>query len=121
MGEKNFDRNNENVIEWINGDMVISVTACEMKLKNRLTALHDNSPEAFKHFEVNADGSIWAVMPRKWLRLNVPVARELTEEQRREVVERLNKARWEKTQIHTDWECSDQNSPKILIADKIPD
>ena len=96
MSKKNYEHNNENVIEWLTNEKVVWITACEMKLKNRLKALYEKDPESFNHWNVNQDGSIYACIPRKWIKVSAP--RVLDEGKRRELGERMK----ELTKIRTE-------------------
>lgn len=77
---------NENCIEWIKGSEVAGVTASEIAFKNQVLELAKKRPEDVKIIAMNNDGSIYAHVPRKYVKLRAP--RILTEEQRAELVER---------------------------------
>lgn len=75
----------ENVIEWFTGGSV-GITATEQKLKNRIIKLKAQYQDEVEIYE-NKDGSIFAHIPRSWVKINHP--RVMTEEQRNEAAERL--------------------------------
>ena len=77
---------NENCIEWIKGSEFAGVTASEIAFKNQVLELAKKRPEDVKIIAMNNDGSIYAHVPRKYIKLRAP--RILTEEQRVELVER---------------------------------
>lgn len=77
---------NENCIEWIKGSEFAGVTASEIAFKNQVLELAKKRPEDVKIIAMNNDGSIYAHVPRKYVKLRAP--RILTEEQRAELVER---------------------------------
>ena len=77
---------NENCIEWIKGSEFAGVTASEIAFKNQVLELVKKRPEDVKIIAMNNDGSIYAHVPRKYVKLHAP--RILTEEQRAELVER---------------------------------
>lgn len=77
---------NENCIEWIKGSEFAGVTASEIAFKNQVLELAKKRPEDVKIIAMNNDGSIYAHIPRKYVKLRAP--RILTEEQRAELVER---------------------------------
>lgn len=77
---------NENCIEWIKGSEFAGVTASEIAFKNQVLELAKKRPEDVKIIAMNNDGSIYAHVPRKYVKLHAP--RILTEEQRAELVER---------------------------------
>lgn len=77
---------NENCIEWIKGSEFAGVTASEIAFKNQVLELAKKRPEDVKIIAMNNDGSIYAHVPRKYVKLHAP--RILTEEQRAELVKR---------------------------------
>lgn len=77
---------NENCIEWIKGSEFAGVTASEIAFKNQILELAKKRPEDVKIIAMNNDGSIYAHVPRKYVKLRAP--RILTEEQRAELAER---------------------------------
>lgn len=77
---------NENCIEWIKGSEFAGVTASEIAFKNQVLELAKKRPEDVKILVTNKGGSIFAHVPVKYVKLRAP--RELTEEQRTELIER---------------------------------
>lgn len=68
--EKNFDKNNENCIEWITGDKYATVSYTSRRHINRLKKLYEQRKDEFKYFHQNTDGSICARIPLKWVKNN---------------------------------------------------
>ena len=67
----------------------------EKKWKNRIMKLAEEYPEQVKItvYPEDNDGCINAWIPAKWIRVKPPIKRNLTEEQRMAMSERLKKAR----------------------------
>lgn len=67
----------------------------ERKWKKRIMKLAEEYPEQVKItvYPEDNDGCINAWIPAKWIRVKPPVKRNLTEEQRMAMSERLKKAR----------------------------
>ena len=81
---------NENVLEWLNGDEFMTVTAPNAsRLKGKVLKLAETNPD-IKVIRENPDGSIMAKVPVKCLSLRNP--RQLTEEQREQIAERFRKS-----------------------------
>lgn len=83
----------ENCIEWLNGQDTISVTLSQGRYINRVKELAEKYPEKVQILHVNEDGSIFAHLPLKSLKLNIIPAREMGEEEKIKARERLKKAR----------------------------
>ena len=87
--------NNENMIEWISGQHYCVGTFTNTKHINRIKRIYEERKDEFKYLKENEDGSICAKFPLKWLKINpgsVPGSRpkrEMTEEQKQELRERL--------------------------------
>ena len=98
---------NECSIAWIRGSDYAQVSAYNgSTLKNRTLKLKEENPEDVKILATNKDGSIFAHVPIKYVKLRAP--RKLTEEQRAELVERgKNMSKWKVTDIE---ETSDLDS-----------
>lgn len=78
---------NECSIAWIRGGEYAEVSAHNgSKMKGRVLKLAEQHPEDVKILVTNKDGSIFAHVPVKYVKLRAP--RILTEEQRVELVER---------------------------------
>lgn len=91
--------NNENMIEFISGTRTATVTFTNRKHIGRITRIYEERGDEFKYFHVNKDGSVCAKIPLKWIKINpgsVPgtrAKREMTEEQKEALRERLAAAR----------------------------
>lgn len=70
MNERSID----NSLEWYIGDKYASVTASEQKLKNKILKLAKECPNDVRIICQNEDGSIFASMPRNWIKVNKPRA-----------------------------------------------
>lgn len=89
----NFISNNENCIEFLNNQQVITVSFCAQKWINKIKKLHNEHPDDVKIIAENQDGSIYAKLPIKYLKISVP--KQISEEQRQAASERLRQM-WEK-------------------------
>ena len=76
----------ENNIEWITGDNMMSVTFTSQRHITKIRKLAERKPDEVK-IVTNKDGSIYATLPLSYLKFNPP--KDLTEEQRKEMAERL--------------------------------
>lgn len=86
---------NEFAIEWIRGRDWAGVTAPSSSwLKNRILKLAERYPDEVKVLANNADGSIFAHVPVKYIKISPP--RKISEEQRTAAAERLKRIREEK-------------------------
>ena len=83
-------------IGWEKGDKFAEVDAFPGRLKNKIQKLHEKYPDEFKYFIENEDGSLYAEVPVKWIKVSRPSGnhREFTEEERQASAERLRKM-WE--------------------------
>lgn len=78
---------NECSIAWIRGGEYAEVSAHSgSKLKGRVLKLSEQFPDDVKILVTNKDGSIFAHVPAKYVKLRAP--KILTEEQRAELIER---------------------------------
>ena len=78
--ERNYDTNNENVIEFLRDAKTATVCFTQGRLISRIKKLQEQHPEQVKITAENRDGSIVAHIPVKWVKINPP--KDLTEEQR---------------------------------------
>ena len=88
--------NTENMIEFLSGTRTATVTFTNQKHINRMKKLYEERKDEFKYFKENEDGSVCAKIPVKWVRIGAGrtgTKREMTEEQKKELAERLKKAR----------------------------
>ena len=77
---------NENAIEWLRGDSVVTVTLCSnSRYNSKVRKLAKEHPEDVQICDENADGSIVAHLPLKYIKISVP--KKLSEEQ----IEKLTK------------------------------
>ena len=91
----------ENVIEWINGQDTIAVTLHQGRFISKVEKLAKKFPKQVKIVARNKDGSIFAKLPLKALKLSISIKSEMSEEQKSKVRERLQKGRVEKEE---DWD-----------------
>lgn len=80
---------NENVIEWFRGGKTATLSLTQGRTITRVMKLAKSRPEECKIIAENADGSIVAKVPVGWIRINPP--KQFTEEQKKEMVSRLNR------------------------------
>ena len=81
---------NENVIEWLSGSDLVLVTLSQKKYVNKVKKLAEAHDDVVI-MRVNKDGSILARLPLKFIRITPTI--QLTEEQRNQARERLEKYR----------------------------
>lgn len=91
--DKNFERNNENCIEWISGSHTATLTFTNRKHVNRIKKLYKSHKDDFKYWYENPDGSICCKIPLKWIKVNPGGNREYTDEQRAAMAERMRNTR----------------------------
>ena len=112
---------NECSIAWIRGGEYAEVSAHNgSKMKGRVLKLAEQHPEDVKILVTNKDGSIFAHVPVKYVKLRAP--RELTEEQRAELVERgKNMSKWKVTDVEEtpDFDFDDEDEEILDGEDKI--
>lgn len=84
--------NKENCIEFISGAHYATVSFTNQRHITKIEQLYKDSPEDFKYFHKNSDGSICAKLPMKWIKVSLP--RKVSEEQRIAAGERFKKM-WE--------------------------
>lgn len=84
----------ETAINYLD-DRVMHVSTDEMKWKNRIEQWAKEYPEecVITVRPENNDGCMCAKMPASWFRMRPPIKRNLTDEQREEMGNRLRKAR----------------------------
>lgn len=112
---------NECSIAWIRGGEYAEVSAHNgSKMKGRVLKLAEQHPEDVKILVTNKDGSIFAHVPVKYVKLRAP--RELTEEQRAELVERgKDMSKWKVTDVEetSDFDFDDEDVEILGSEDKI--
>ena len=85
----------ENCIEWLNGQDTISVTLSQGRYVSRVRKLAEKYPDLVQILAENDDGSIFAHMPLKSLKLNIISPKELGNDEKEKLVERLTRGRKE--------------------------
>lgn len=67
----------------------------ERKMINRILRFKAQKPDDVKIIKMpeENDGCLYCILPAKWLKITPPAKRELTDEQRAEMAERLRNAR----------------------------
>lgn len=86
MVEQNFDRSNENNVEFLNGQHKITFTFTSRKFVNRMKKYKESHPNDVDFVE-NIDGSICGHVPLKWLKISPP--RKVSDDQRVAMSERM--------------------------------
>lgn len=90
---------NETAIDRVTGDDFCSVYTDEKKYIRQLKKFAEDYPKDVEIIKENFDGSVLAHVPYEWFRfIKPPTKRNLTEEQRRNVAERMKKARAQKAE-----------------------
>ena len=79
----------ENAIEFLYGDKQATATFCSPRHINRVKKLAEQFPDECQIVAENQDSSIVAHFPVKWIRIQRPNQRDLTEEERAEIRERF--------------------------------
>ena len=90
MNEINF---NETVLEHEPGHNYFAVSTGERSMKSTIYKLAEKYPDECAIIAENDDGSIFAHVPKKWVRIKPPIKRNLTDEQREAISKRLNNSR----------------------------
>lgn len=83
----------ETTYEHTAGNGTFTVTAAERWSVNMIRRLADKHPEDVTIIAENEDGSIIAHLPASWMKIRPQRRRELTDEQRAEIGERLKASR----------------------------
>ena len=84
--------NSENMIEFTSLCRSATVSFTNPKHIRKIKELYEEHKEDFKYFKLNSDGSVCAKIPLKWIRISAGrtgTKRELTEEQKQLLRERL--------------------------------
>lgn len=84
-----YEGYSENVIEWVKDQKTATLTLSQRRVISRVKKLAESHPDHCQLVAENKDGSICAHIPVNWIRINPP--RELSEEQRQQIVERLGR------------------------------
>jgi hypothetical protein len=85
----------ENLVQWITGERYAFVTFSQKKYIDRIKELQKKYPDKIDIKGVNDDGSIYARIPVKAVKINLST-RVLTDQQKKDAAERLKKARRKK-------------------------
>lgn len=85
--------NNENVIEFLRNQETATVCFSQPRYINRVLELANKYPGVVTITAINNDNSIVAHIPTKWVKITPP--RQMTEEQRIELADRLRQLRKE--------------------------
>lgn len=83
----------ETVIEHIYGDNWWGVSTSEWTWRNKILKLKDPFPDSVQIVADNEDGSLYAKIPFKWVKISKPRQVQMTDEQKAASAERLRKAR----------------------------
>lgn len=86
----------ENVIDWLTGDDTITLSLTQEKYRNKIKRLAEQYPDEVDYI-VNEDGSVFAHVPVRWLKISPPRKVEMTEERKRASIEALAAYRESKT------------------------
>jgi hypothetical protein len=85
----------ENNIEWVTGlkdEAKITLTLSSKRFINKVKRICSEHPKDAKFVE-NDDGTVYAELPIACLKISYPNKRELTEEEKEELRERIKLAR----------------------------
>ena len=83
----------ETVIEHIYGDTWCGISTSEWTWRNKILKLNHQFPDSVQIVADNEDGSLYAKIPFKWVKISKPRQFQMTDEQKAASVERLKKAR----------------------------
>lgn len=86
-------KNVENCIEFLTGEKTMTLSVTNPKHINRLRKLHEKNPSCFDYLVQNSDGSICCRLPLSWLKITPPTKKELTEEEKQNLRQRLAEIR----------------------------
>lgn len=79
----------ENVIEWQRDAQTATLSISQRGTISRIKKLAEKHPEKCQIIAENTDGSIYAHIPVKWIKIHAE--RDLTDEQRKVIAEQLHK------------------------------
>ena len=83
----------ETVIEHCDGDAHATVTAAERNMAYKIRVLAEKHPDDVHIIAENHDGSLMAHVPFKWVKISPPRRSNLTDEQKKNIAERLAASR----------------------------
>lgn len=78
-------------IGWEIGDEYAEVNTPNCRIRGRLRKLHEQRPEDFQRYVENEDGSVYAKVPVKWVKISPP--KKVSDEFRKTSRERFLKLR----------------------------
>lgn len=88
-----MDRYSETVVEFYDENAHLTISTGKRKYVNKIKKFAKDYPDVVKYIE-NKDGSVCATMPIEWFKFPSPKrTREMTEEQKEELAERMRQAR----------------------------
>lgn len=91
-----MDNVTECVIEWLKGEERVGVTmAGGEKLCNKVKKLAISHPDEVEVISYNRDGSVYAYVPRSWVKIAPPIKRIMSEEQKAKYSARMKALRKE--------------------------
>lgn len=68
--EQNYEKSNENAIEFLSREQYATVTFSNRKHISRIKKLYSERKDEFKYFIENKDGTVCAKLPLKWVKIN---------------------------------------------------
>ena len=83
---------NENCIEWLRGQKTATVTVCQVRLMNRIKKYAEEYPDKVEVLH-DAGSYLVAHVPVSSLRINIQPEREMSEEEKDVLRERLKRVR----------------------------
>lgn len=84
-----MERNLENAIEFFSGEKTATLSLTNKRFVNRLKRLFESEHgEEMLRFTENSDGSVYCVVPLRWIRISPP--RKMTDEEKLALAERMN-------------------------------
>lgn len=91
--DRDFNLAQENVIEWLRNSETATVTFTQGRYITKIRKLAEKYPDKVQITAENKDGSIVAHIPVKAIKINIIEGRELTEDEKKAIVERFAKHR----------------------------
>ena len=96
VGDYSYDDgeygSNENVIEWITNTDYATITVNQGSMKTQIRKLSKSKPQECFIVAENQCGSLCARVPRNWVTVRPPKKMNLSDKQREEIRNRLNKS-----------------------------
>lgn len=78
-------------IGWEKGDKFAEINTPHCRISGRLKKLHEKYPDVFDRYVENKDGSVYAKVPVRWIKIGKP--RAISDEQKEAMKERFAKMR----------------------------